>query len=177
MINVLLLNASYEPLSVLPIRRAMSLWVRGRVDGVSDEAVEIRAAESGVQLPRVIRLRKYVNVPRRKARWSRMGVLRRDAFTCIYCGVKAGDRLGSNKKGRILGQRDFTIDHVVPKSRDGRNAWGNTACACGPCNGRKGDRLPHEAGMKMLWEPKIPRVDYLVAAGEIPDSWKIYLEV
>lgn len=173
MINVLLLNASYEPLSVLPLKRAMSLWVRGRVDGVSEDAIEVRAAESGVSLPRVLRLRKYVKVPRRKARWSRMGVLRRDAFTCIYCGIKAGEM----QKGRTLGQRDFTIDHIVPKSRNGKNAWGNTACACAPCNGRKGNRLPHEAGMKLLWEPKIPRVDYLVAAGDIPDSWKIYLEV
>ncbi len=171
--NVLLLNASYEPLSVLPIRRAVSLWMRGRVDGVSEDAVVIRAAESGVSLPPVIRLRKYINVPQRKSRWSRMGVLRRDGFTCIYCGLKAGQ----TQKGRVINQRDFTIDHIVPKSRGGRNSWVNTACACPRCNGRKGNRLPHEAGMKLLWEPKTPRVDYLVAAGDIPDSWKIYLEI
>lgn len=65
----------------------------------------------------------------------------------------------------------------MPSSRGGRNSWGNTACACAKCNHRKGNRTPHEAGMKLLWEPKTPRVDYLVASGELPEAWKFYLEV
>ena len=171
--SVLLLNASYEPLTVLPLRRAVGLWLRDRVDAASEDAIRINGAESGLDLPRVIRLRRYVNVPRRKARWSRMGVFHRDGFTCIYCGIQPGDQ----QKGVVMTSRDFTLDHILPKSRGGRNSWGNTACACARCNQRKGDRTPHEAGMKLLWEPKMPRVDYLVASGEVPDSWKIYLEL
>ena len=78
--------------------------------------------------------------------------------------------------GQILRRQDFTIDHIVPRSKGGQNTWSNTACACPPCNQRKGDRDPHEAGMTMLWEPKMPRVDYVVASGEVPQAWKIYLE-
>ena len=100
-------------------------------------------------------------------------MFQRDNYTCIYCGITAGDR----HKGKVMTRGMFTLDHIVPKSRGGRNTWDNTACACEPCNQRKDDKLPNEAGMKLLWEPKIPRVTYLVTSGEMPDSWKIYLEV
>jgi 5-methylcytosine-specific restriction endonuclease McrA len=77
----------------------------------------------------------------------------------------------------VLGKNDFTVDHLIPRSRGGKNTWGNTACACPLCNNRKGDRTPHEAGMVLRWEPKIPRVGYLVASGDVPAAWKVYLEV
>ena len=76
--------------------------------------------------------------------WSRKGVLLRDNFTCIYCGARPGSR----QKGRVLARNDLTIDHILPRSRGGRDHWTNTACACTACNHRKGDRLPHEAGMR-----------------------------
>ncbi|MEZ4867587.1 MAG: HNH endonuclease [Caldilineaceae bacterium] len=170
---VLLLNASYEPLAVIPLKRAVSLLLRDRVDAVTDELVTVQGASDTLALPNVLRLRRYVHAPRRGVRWSRRGVLQRDEFRCIYCGMRSGERRGSI----FLTKSDFTIDHIVPRSRGGVNSWGNTACACSPCNQRKGDRTPHEAGMTMLWEPKTPRVDYLVASGSIPTSWKIYLEV
>lgn len=170
---VLLLNASYEPLSVIPKRRAMSLLLRGRVDPATDEKIAVHGTSTSFEIPSVIRLRRYINVPRRGARWSRMGVLRRDDFTCIYCGTKVGD----TQRNLTLNRHDFTIDHIIPTSRGGKNTWGNTACACPACNHRKGNRTPHEAGMPMRWEPKIPRVDYLVASGEVPEAWKVYLRL
>lgn len=173
MTDVLLLNASFVPLRVIPRRRAMSLWLRGRVDAATDNILTLHGITHSVEVPTVLRLRRYVNVPRRGAKWSRHAVLRRDRYRCIYCGLQAGDSRGSRK----LTRRDFTLDHIMPRSRGGRNTWGNTASACAKCNHRKGNRTPHEAGMKMLWEPKIPRVDYLVASGDLPDSWKIYLEI
>ena len=81
------------------------------------------------------------------------------------------------QRGKVLSRGDFTIDHVLPISRGGKNTWTNTVCACATCNQRKGNRTPHEANMKLSWEPKTPRVTYLVASGEIPASWKVYLEV
>ena len=123
---VLLLNASYEPLSVIPKRRAMSLLLRGRVDAATDEKIAVQGTSTSFEIPTVIRLRRYINVPRRGARWSRMGVLRRDDFTCIYCGIKFGDV----QRSAVLNRHDFTIDHIIPVSRGGKNTWGNTACAC-----------------------------------------------
>jgi len=170
---VLLLNASYEPLAVIPQRRAMSLMLRGRVDPATEDAITIRGASTVLRVPTVIRLRRYINVPPRGARWSRRGVLHRDSYCCIYCGIQPGQL----QRGKPLGKRDFTVDHIIPRSRGGKNSWGNTACACPYCNNRKGGRTPHEAGMTMRWEPKTPRVDYLVAYGEIPAAWKVYLQV
>lgn len=171
--SVLLLNASSEPLSVIPTRRALSLMLRGRVVAATDETMRLRATSSAIEVPTILRLRRYVNVPRRNARWSRRGVLDRDEHTCIYCGVT----LGGRSKGRVVTKKDFTVDHIVPRSRGGKNTWGNTAAACASCNNRKADKLPHEAGMHLRWEPRIPRVDYLIVGGQIPDTWKIYLEV
>lgn len=173
MSNVLLLNASYEPLSVIPKYRAMNLLMRGCVDAATEHTVPIRGVSRSWTIPSVLRLRRYINVPRRGARWSRQAIMRRDKFTCIYCGIKLGEKL----KGEIYVRKHFTIDHIIPSSRGGENSWVNTACACGKCNHRKGNRTPHEAGMPLLWEPKRPRVDYLVASGDVPQAWKLYLEV
>ncbi len=173
MAAILLLNATYEPLAVIPRKRALSLLLREVVDGVTEEMVALASIGETRPIPTVLRLRRYVNAPRRGARWSRQGVLKRDNYTCVYCGGRAGDR----RHGRVLRLNDLTIDHVLPKSRGGRNTWTNTACACAACNGRKNDRTPHEAGMVLRWEPKTPRVEYLVASGNVPEAWKFYLEI
>lgn len=173
MVAVLLLNASYEPLAVIPARRALSLLLRDRVDAATEELAPVISPSNALKIPTVLRLRRYVRVPRRGVRWSRRGVMQRDGYRCIYCGVRSGERRGN----QLLHKDDFTIDHIIPRSRGGKNSWGNTACACPPCNQRKGDRTPHEAGMIMLWEPKTPRVDYLVASGDVPLAWKMYLEI
>lgn len=169
---VLLLNASYEPLSIIPQRRALSLLLRGRVDAATEDELTIRGSSTTLRIPTVIRLRRYINVPRRGARWSRRGVLQRDGYCCIYCGIQAGE----SQRGQTLAKPDFTVDHIIPRSRGGRNTWGNTVCACPVCNHRKGDRTPHEAGMPLRWEPKTPRVGYIVASGDMPAAWKVYLE-
>ncbi len=173
MTPVLLLNASYEPLAVIPRRRAMSLMLRDRVDAATEDIIIVQGVISVLHIPVVVRLRRYINVPRRGMRWSRSGVLRRDGYRCIYCGIEAGQR----QRGYTLTRPEFTVEHIIPSSRGGRNTWGNTACACPVCNQRKGNRTPHEAGMALRWEPKTPRVDYLVAGGDVPKAWKIYLQV
>jgi 5-methylcytosine-specific restriction endonuclease McrA len=173
MSQVLLLNASYEPLLVITDRRAVSLLMRGRVEAASEETIEMRSVSRTLRIPTVLRLRYYVNVPQRGRHWSRRGVLERDRYTCGYCGVRLGDKY----RGRTLNRQDLTIDHVLPVSRGGKNTWSNTICACAACNHRKGDRMPHEVSMKLLWEPKMPRTTYLVASGEVPADWRIYLEL
>lgn len=171
--GVLLLNASYEPLDIISLRRAVSLLLRDRVEAACAESVALRGATTTWRVPTVIRLRYYVNAPRRGVTWGREAVLRRDHFTCAYCGVQVGQR----HDGRIYNRQDFTVDHILPVSRGGRNTWGNTVCACQSCNQRKANRLPHEANMRLHWEPKTPRARYIVALGEIPATWKAYLEL
>ena len=168
---ILLLNASYEPLSIVSKKRAVSLMLKGRVDPACDDAIELKGISNSLRIPSVIRLRRYVNVPRRGARWSRKAVLQRDQYTCGYCGVKLGDKV----RGRLVNHQHFTVDHILPISRGGKNSWSNTVCACAPCNQKKGSRLPHELNMKLRWEPKTPRTTYLIASGNMPASWKIYL--
>jgi 5-methylcytosine-specific restriction endonuclease McrA len=173
--RVLLLNGStWEPLSVITVPRAINLILAEKAVVVEESGTFVRTVRDKFSVPSVIALRTYINVPRRHAHWSRRGVLVRDEYTCIYCSVK----VGMLQKGKVLSRTDFTIDHILPKSRNGKDTWSNTACACAACNHRKGDRLPHEAGMKLLWEPKTPRTSYLVIAlGTGPSVWKRYIEV
>jgi 5-methylcytosine-specific restriction endonuclease McrA len=172
--RVLLLNGStWEPLSVISVPRAINLLIAGKAIIVEETGKFLRSVRDQFPVPSVIALRAYVNVPRRRAHWNRRGVLVRDNYTCIYCGVKPG----SLQRGKVLAKNDFTIDHIVPRSRGGKDAWTNTACSCSYCNHRKSNRLPNEAGMRLLWEPKTPRTSYLViAVGSGPDAWKRYIE-
>ncbi|MBN1995040.1 MAG: HNH endonuclease [Anaerolineae bacterium] len=169
--HILLLNMSFEPLAVITQKRAASLILRGRVEAACAESIEVQSVSAKLRIPTVIRLRRYINVPQRGVCWSRRAVLRRDKYTCAYCGLQPGN----HQRGQTLTKYSFTIDHIIPVSRGGKNTWGNTICACPVCNQRKGNRTPHEANMKLRWEPKMPRVNYLVVSGEIPASWKVYL--
>lgn len=172
--RVLLLNGNtWEPLSIISIPRAINLLLADKAVVVEQSGDFVRTIRDKYPIPSVIALRVFINVPRRQAHWSRRGVLVRDSFTCIYCRATPGALV----KGKVVSRSDFTVDHIVPKSRAGRDTWTNTACACYQCNHRKGDRLPHEAGMKLLWEPRTPRTSYLVIAiGSGLDAWKRYIE-
>jgi HNH endonuclease len=173
--RVLLLNGSnWEPLAVITVPRAINLILAGKAIVIEQSGNFLQTIRDKFPVPSVIALRTYINVPRRQAHWSRKGVLVRDNFTCIYCGVQTGAML----KGKVLTKHDFTVDHILPRSRGGRDNWTNTACACYACNHRKGDKLPNEIGMKLRWEPKTPRTSYLVIAiGTGPDAWKRYIEI
>jgi hypothetical protein len=81
MADVLLLNASYEPLAVITRRRAVSLILKERVEAVSAELVKMQGATDSFAIPTVIRLRRYINVPRRGMRWSKRAVLQRDKYS------------------------------------------------------------------------------------------------
>ncbi|MCK6579893.1 MAG: HNH endonuclease [Anaerolineae bacterium] len=172
--RVLLLNGqSWEPLSIISIPRAINLLLSEKAVVIEQSGEFLRTVCDRFPIPSVIALRTYINVPRRQAHWSRRGVLVRDSFTCIYCQATPGTVI----KGKVLNRSDFTVDHIIPRSRGGKDTWVNTACACYHCNHRKGDRLAHEAGMKLAWEPKTPRTSYLVVAiGSGMDAWRRYIE-
>jgi 5-methylcytosine-specific restriction endonuclease McrA len=170
--TVLLLNASYEPLQTISVQRAVNLILAEKALAVEGVARRLRSVYQVFEVPSVLRLTYYVNAPQKGAIWSRKAVLERDRWTCVYCGIRPGRR----HKGMFFHRADFTIDHILPRSRGGGNTWGNTACACAPCNQRKADRMPHEAGMKMRFEPKTPRGRVLIIQGHIPREWKKYLD-
>ncbi|MBX3085833.1 MAG: HNH endonuclease [Anaerolineae bacterium] len=173
--RVLLLNgSSWEPLAVISVARAINLILAEKAVIIEQTGKVLKTVSDTFPVPSVIALRRYINVPRRRAHWSRKGVLARDNYTCIYCGIRSGDV----QRGKIINKSDFTVDHVLPRSRGGKDTWTNTACACYVCNHRKGDRLPGEAGMKLAWEPKTPRTSYLVIAiGSGPEAWRQYVEI
>lgn len=173
--RVLLLNgSSWEPLAVITVPRAMNLLMAGKAVVVEETGEVLRTMRESFIVPSVIVLKTFINVPRRKAHWSRRGILVRDNYTCIYCGVKPG----MSVKDKIISRADMTIDHILPRSRGGKDTWTNTASACASCNHRKGDRMPNEAGLKLRWEPKTPRTSYLVIAlGTGPSAWKRYIEL
>lgn len=136
--SVLVLNAGYEPLHRVSLQHAIRMLHR---NVAVVEEVEHGQTIGPYPRPRVLRLIRYVTMRwRRKApRWSRTRLLNRDQGTCGYCG-KPGN----------------TVDHIVPLSRGGDTTWTNTVAACKPCNNRKADRTPNEAGMVLRVTPNAP---------------------
>ncbi|MDT0344896.1 HNH endonuclease [Streptomyces litchfieldiae] len=139
--QTLVLNASYEPLSTVSLRRAVVLVIQHKaVVEHAHPGLRVRAAAVDLPVPQVIRLRRFVKVPfRQRAPWSRRGVLVRDRHRCAYCGRRA-----------------TTIDHVLPRAQGGDDTWLNTVAACAEDNHRKGARTPAQAGMRLLSQPFEP---------------------
>lgn len=163
--SVLVLNATYEPLNVVSVRRAVVLLLKEKAELVEMAEAKLRAEHLEVPVPLVIRLVTYVRVPRRfDLPVSRRTVLSRDNYTCQYCGARPA-------------REELTVDHVLPRSRGGEHVWENVVTACGPCNRRKGDRTPAEAGMPLRREPFRPRyiAIALLGRGDTHGVWEKYL--
>ena len=161
--QVLVLNASFEPLNVCSVRRAHVLVYKGKAEIVEGLDRPFRSATANFIWPCVIRLRAYVRVPRAAQRKiSRRALFARDGWTCVYCGA-ADVRL--------------TLDHVVPRSRGGDSVWENVVTSCAPCNLRKGNRLPEEVQMRLIVRPHPPAPALFVtlSAPKIPERWEPYL--
>lgn len=162
MSRALVLNATYEPLCVVPSRRAVVLVLDRKAEVLHDTGDAMRSERLTVAIPSVIRLRTFVKVPyRRCAPLNRRGVFARDGHRCQYCGAAAE-----------------SIDHVVPRSRGGGHTWDNVVAACRPCNVRKRDRLLAETTMRLPRPPDEPRdlTWVVVAVGHVPGPWEPYLQ-
>lgn len=145
----LALNASYEPLTIIPAERAIRLVIDRKAEILErDPARTFRSPRREFPFPTVIRLVRFVLVPRRFRRQvTNTFLFARDDYKCQYCG---------RPRGQLKGRQFLTRDHVTPASRGGDNSWHNVVTSCSPCNNRKGDRLPQEAGMALLTEPGEP---------------------
>lgn len=153
----LALNASFEPLTIVPARRAVRLVLDGKAEILEvDGSTCFRSERSELPCPTVIRLVRFVHVPRRFRRQvTNTFLFARDDYRCMYCG---------RHRSELRGRQFLTRDHILPTSRGGENTWENVVTSCSPCNNRKGNRLPSEAGLTLLTEPSEPNYVHLVWA-------------
>ena len=161
MSKALVLNASFEPLCVVPVRRAVILVLKEKAEVVHASDLVLHSERSSLPAPSVIRLNYFVKVPyRARAALNRRAVFARDGHRCQYCGAAAE-----------------SIDHVLPRSRGGQHVWENVVAACRRCNTRKEDRLVHEAGLVLRRRPVAPTelTWIIVAVGTVHPHWEPYL--
>jgi 5-methylcytosine-specific restriction endonuclease McrA len=161
--RVLVLNATYEPINVCTVRRAVVLLLKDKAEVIEHSEWDLHSATLTIQRPVVIRLVTYVRIPRdtHRRKITRRAVFARDGWSCQYCGSRSS----------------LTVDHVIPKSKGGQSSWDNIVASCAPCNRRKGDALPRQVGMRLLRKPRTPspHVFIHVASPTIPAAWQQYL--
>jgi 5-methylcytosine-specific restriction endonuclease McrA len=161
MSGALVLNATYEPLCVVPLRRAVVLVLAEKAIVIESGTGLMRSERQSIAVPTVVRLSRYVRVPyRREVPLTRRAVLDRDRHSCVYCSARAD-----------------TIDHVRPRSRGGEHSWTNVVAACARCNHRKGDRTLLELGWHLPVPPVQPPATVAVVLGwtKRDPAWGRYL--
>lgn len=157
----LVLNATYEPLGIVPARRAVVLVLGHKAEVIHLDGEVLHSERLTIEVPSVIRLRYFVRVPyQRRAPLSRRAVFLRDDGRCQYCGAKAE-----------------SIDHVIPRSRGGEHTWENVVAACERCNSAKRDRFLDDTGMRLHRHPQAPRhLNWVaISVGHVPEHWEQYL--
>ncbi len=161
--KVLVLNMDYNPINITSLKNGFRLVFKGKAEIVSyDKNSFIITTYERYLKPTVIRLLKYVVVPYRKIQLNRQNIFKRDGNKCVYCR--------SNK--------DLTIDHVIPKSKGGKNTWENLVTCCQTCNIRKGDHSLNTIDMKLSHKPFKPTFLYFVEKiHKINEDWKVFVGV
>ncbi len=155
----LVLNASHQPLAVVPVRRAVILVLKDKADVIASDGVVFRSERLALTAPSVVRLRYFVHVPYRAGTaLTRRAVFARDGWACQYCGGAAEN-----------------VDHVVPKSRGGEHTWENVVAACRRCNSKKENRSPQDAGLTLARQPFAPKDGFRLSLGRLEPQWEAYL--
>jgi 5-methylcytosine-specific restriction endonuclease McrA len=154
MTQVLVLNGDFSPMQkTTPLKRALRLVCLDRAEIVEAEGFEVKTVDGALPRPSVIRLKKFVHVPRKfRGTVTNTFLYARDNYTCQYC---------LRKESQLKGRERLNRDHIIPKSRGGGNTWGNCVTACSTCNSRKDNRTPQEAGMKLHCVPTEPHLVHL----------------
>ena len=154
-----MLNASFEPLCVVPMRRAVVLVLKEKAEIVARNGSELHSERMSLPVPSVIRLHHFVRVPyRSRVPLSRRAVFARDEWTCQYCAAPAEN-----------------LDHVIPRSRGGTHTWENVVAACRRCNAKKENRTPQEAGFALARRPFAPTDGFRLTLGRLEPGWEDYL--
>ena len=159
--KVLVLNQSYQPITVTTVKKAVTLTWRNKVEMVEIGEQILHSPNADYPLPVVIRLKNHVRYnPFRRVELNRKNLFRRDNNTCVYCGSK----------------ESLTLDHVLPKSRGGKTTWENVVTACHTCNNRKDNKTLEEVGFKLKIQPKQPNhIAFLTKDSKFHEKWKPYL--
>ena len=163
--SVLLLNATFEPLHVVSMRRAVCLVLSGKAELLEAGDGEVRSVNASYPVPAVIRLMRFVNLPfASRIPLTRKTLSIRDENECQIAGC---NRFGT------------TIDHIVPRSRGGMHEWKNVALMCQKHNRAKADNLLSELGWRLKAEPRVPSQPYIIsrAPEETPVEWEQYLAI
>lgn len=158
----LVLNASYEPLAIVPLQRAVALVIAKKVEILAEGEEPLRSASDVFPRPSVVRLVKMVKIPyHARVALNRKNLALRDNGKCGYCGGKGN-----------------TIDHIIPRALGGRHTWENVILACAPCNHRKSHKTLEELGWSTLWKPTVPRrhVHLVIGVADVDESWVQWLE-
>lgn len=161
--KVLILNADFRAFTLCSLSKAFMLVYLGKAEVVNrDEKAVLRSVNSTFDVPTVIRLHRYVNMPYKSVMLSRHNIFKRDGYKCVYCEATT----------------DLTLDHVIPRSRGGRTSWTNLVTACKRCNSRKGDFTPEEAEMPLPYKPYRPSFIMFLRefSGMGDESWRPYLQ-
>jgi 5-methylcytosine-specific restriction endonuclease McrA len=132
---------------------------------VREDDLSVRTSSRVIRVPTVIVAVNYAKVPMKRPKLSTRSIRERDGNRCQYTG-------------RELRADEGSIDHVVPRSKGGRDAWENCVWSCKQVNNRKGDRLPAELGLKLLKEPKAPKplpVSATIRNSHSIAEWELFL--
>lgn len=189
---VLVLNRFWQVVNICTAKRALVLLYSGHAQVVFGEGQDyatydfsswrdfsqlrsesfVRSPSGSLCVPSVIVLVWFQRLPKKEVKFTRQNVFLRDGNRCQYCG-------------EVFQRQDLNLDHVVPRARGGKLCWENVVCSCIPCNGRKANRLPSEAGMRLLRVPKPPkpmlgglgRHGALSHIAEVPVSWRRFVDL
>ncbi|HEX8322989.1 MAG TPA: HNH endonuclease [Tepidisphaeraceae bacterium] len=195
--NVLVLNKYYQAIRVVNVKRAFALLAKDQAEVVhieTDPAGQsiwqnldltewtelsqlkrefepdghdwIHTVRMAIAVPKIIRLLGYDRLPRQDVKFNRRNIFARDSNKCQYCGKK-------------FATSELSLDHVVPRSQDGKTTWDNIVCCCVKCNVKKGGRTPEQAKMKLLTKPVRPKRSPAITfklADERYRSWKQFLD-
>lgn len=159
---VLVLNANYSPMTICTAKRAISLYFLNKIDVLSNYDDKINSPSLSLNLPSVIKIKTYIKNNNMAVEISRKNILARDGYRCQYCGIQS---------------KALTVDHVIPKFRNGLDSWENLVAACKNCNQTKGEKTPEEAKMPLLKKPKRPnRIHYFQRLVKKKQAdWRPYL--
>ena len=166
--RTLVLTSWYFPHKIVCWQDAITLMYLGKVDVVASYDEEIRSPSTTLRTPAVVRLKRMTRAQKHGVKFSRMNVYLRDDFPCAYCGKR-------------FAMSQLTYDHVLPRCRGGKTAWDNIVTACRPCNSRKADKTPDQAGMWPRTRPirpkSLPFAPPLFDPKTAPPEWQDYCAV